>query len=155
MSRGTQIVIGTLLAGLAGTACGLADQKKDDKSVNVQVWAIRATTKNKEISPELKEIAEKLKKDTKYTGFKLEKKASGSAAIGKTFTATLIGGYTAKVTPKSVDSKKVELQITITKEKEKTPKLDTTVKLAAGDWQLSGGMDLDGGDALIVAVSGK
>ena len=69
-----------LTIGLLGTSAGLAQDKGDKKSTDIQVWAIRATTKNKDISPELKRIAEELKKQFKFTGFKLEKSATGSVA---------------------------------------------------------------------------
>ena len=89
-----------LLIGLLGANAGLAQDKGDKKSADIQVWAIRATTKNKDISPELKRIAEKLKKQFKFTGFKLEKNATGTAEIGKAYSTPLIGGYPASVTPR-------------------------------------------------------
>ena len=142
-----------LTIGLLGTSAGLAQDKGDKKSTDIQVWAIRATTKNKDISPELKRIAEELKKQFKFTGFKLEKSATGSAEIGKAFSTPLIGGYTASVTPQKIDGKRITLDIEVLKGKER--KIKTTVTLSAGKFQLQGGLDLDGGDALIVAVSGK
>lgn len=125
------------------------------KTTNVQVWGIRATTKNKEVSPELKSIADQLRKQFKYTGFKLEKRAAGTTEQDKAFKTALFAGYEASVTPKENDGKRVKLQIQVQKDKETKPKIDTTVSINAGEWQLSGGWDVDGGDALIVGVSAR
>ena len=140
---------------LAGGGDALAQDKgKDDrKSADLQVWAIRATTKNKDISPELRSIADKLKKEFKYTGFKLEKTATGSPDIGKAFNAKLIAGYEANVTPQKIEKKRITLDVEVLKGKER--KLKTTFTLELGKFQLQGGWELDGGDALIVAVSGR
>jgi hypothetical protein len=143
----------TLMIGWLGSNAGLAQDKGDKKSAEIQVWAIRATTKNKDISPELKRIAEELKKQFKFTGFKLEKSATETKEIGKAFSTPLIGGYTANVTPQKIEGKRITLEIEVLKGKER--KIKTTVTLSAGKFQLQGGLDLDGGDALIVAVSGK
>jgi hypothetical protein len=128
--------------------------KKDDKqkTVELQVWGIRATTKNKDISVDLKDMADKLK-DFKYTGFKLEQRRPGSAALGKTQAFSLVGNYQVKVTPQKVEDKRVTLRIEVTQGKES--KLSTTVTVDAGKYQLQGGWPLDGGDALIVAVSAR
>jgi hypothetical protein len=158
-----------------GTAVGLAQQqqprpredkkpekkedqrpaKKDDKqkTVEIQVWGIRATTKNKDIAVDLKDMADKLK-DFKYTGFKLEQRQPGPAtALGKPFTTMLTGNYQVKVTPQKVEDKRVTMRIEVTQGKES--KLSTTVTVDAGKYQLQGGWPLDGGDALIVAVSAR
>ena len=142
-----------LTIGLLGASAAMAQDKGDKKTTDIQVWAIRATTKNKDISPELKRIAEELKKQFKFTGFKLEKSATDSKEIGKAYTTLLIGGYTANVTPQKTAGKRITLEVEVLKGKER--KLKTTVTLTAGKFQLLGGLDLDGGDALIVAVSGK
>jgi hypothetical protein len=148
-----QGVAAVLVLSLVGAAVCVGQQKPERKSADIQVWAIRATTKNKEISKELQSLAEKLKRDFKFTGFKLEQKASGSAAIGKAYNTALPGGYQVNVTPKSSDGKQVELQVEVLKGKDR--KLNSTVKVRAGEFQLFGGMSLDGGDQLIVAVSAK
>lgn len=154
MSRLRQCVAAALVMGLAGSVVCLGQQKKEErKSADIQVWSIRATTKNKEISKELRELADKLKRDFKFTGFKLEQRASGSEAIGKVYSASLTGGYQAKVTPKSNDGKQVKLQVEVLKGKDS--KLNTTITVRPGQFQLLGGMLLDGGDQLIVAVSAK
>jgi hypothetical protein len=150
---GRRYIVLALTIGLLGASAGLAQDKGDKKTTDIQIWAIRATTKNKDISPELKRIAGELKKKFKFTGFKLEKSATGSAEIGKAYTTALIGGYEASITPRENDGKTVKLQVEVLKGKEQ--KLKTTSTVAAGKFFLQGGWDLDGGDALIVAVSGK
>ncbi len=153
MSRLECFLSVVLMIGSARVATCVGQNVEDRKSADIQVWAIRATTKNNDISPELKSIADKLKKQFKYTGFKLEKQASGKADIGKSFTTPLIGDYQAKVTPKKNDGKRVELQIEVSKGKDRV--LNTTVTLPVEQSQLMGGWKLDDTDALIVAVSAK
>jgi hypothetical protein len=146
--------VAQVLLGALGVAGGLgAGPLAEKKTADVQVWAIRATTKNQEISPELKPIADKLRANFKYTGFKLEKRERGTTEIGKAFHAALISPYKASVTPKSIEQKRVQLQIQVRKEGEDKPLIDATVTTNVGEFQLSGGPELGGGDALIVAVS--
>jgi len=142
-----------VVVSLIGASLCAAEPAPAADSASINVWAIRATTKNKEISPELKSIAGKLKKQFKYTGFKLERKSSGSADLGKSFTATLIAGYSAKVTPKKRDGKRMQMQVEVYKEKAR--KINVTVTVNAGQYQLLGGWKLSSTDALIVAVSAK
>ena len=139
-----------LLLSVTGTAICLAQEQKP---ADIQVWAIRATTKNKEISKELRQIADELKKSFKFTGFKLEDKSTGSAAIGKAYSVDLPGGYQAKITPESRDGKKVKLKVEVTKGRKRVSSVTYTVE--AGKFQLLGGWPLDGGDSLILAVSAK
>jgi hypothetical protein len=148
-----RFIMVVLAAALGGGGFAVADDREAGKSTDIQVWAIRATTKNKDISPELKSIADKLKQQSKYTGFKLERRASGSAQIGEAFTTSLIGGYSAKVTPTKSEGKRVTLQVEVLKDKDS--KLKAIVTVNAGEFQLFAGPSLDGGDALIVAVSGR
>lgn len=142
-----------LVLSLGGGALCVAQEADDRQSAAIQVWAIRATTKNKDISPELRGIADKLKKQFKYTGFKLERKATGTVAIGKAFTTGLIGDYQAKITPKRNDGKRVQLQVEVIKGESRV--FNATVTLPAGQFQLAGGWSLGGGDALIMAVSAR
>jgi hypothetical protein len=146
-------IVAALLASLAATTVCVAQPAQERKSADIQVWAIRATTKNKEISPELRDLAEKLKKEFKFTGFKLEQRSSGNAAIGKAYSTSLPGGYRANVTPKSNDGRRVQLQVEVFHGKDR--KLNATVTVRSGQFQLFGGLSLDGGDQLILAVSGR
>lgn len=128
-------------------------QDTSKRKTDIQVLAIRATNKNTEISPELKEIADELKKQFKFTGFKLEKRATGSAGIDEAFKTPLFEGWEARVTPKENDTKRVKLQIEIAKGKDKPDSATVTVPL--GKFQLMGGQKLENGDSLIVAVAGR
>jgi len=143
-----------LVMGLVGPVYTWADDKKP---VNVEVWVIRATTKNKEISKELKSLAETLKKQFKYTGFKLEKRIAKRVELGKSFKADLIGGYKLTLTAKARLSKRVQLQLAVSKrvgKKDKTV-LNTTVTIKAGPLLPVGGLPLKGGDKLILAVRAR
>ena len=156
MQRTPARMMGVVLLGLIGIG-GVVPALADDKPVNLQVWTIRATTKNKDISGELKGIADQLKKQFKYTGFKLEKRGGGQAAIGKKFSTGLIGGYEVNITPKRRDGSRVQVQVEFLKaEKDRKVRvLNATVTLPAGQFQLFGGWKLNATDALIVAVSGR
>jgi hypothetical protein len=134
------------------------EPKADNKPVELKIWVIRATTKSKDVSPELKSFTEKLK-GFKYTGFKLEKKLDGKAEIGKTFTTPLITGYQASVTPKNREKDKdiarIALHLEVQKEKEKKPRLSTDFKVEADVFQPFGGWELGDGDVLIIFLSAK
>lgn len=130
----------------------------DDKQAGIQVMEIHATTKNNDVSDELKDIAATLKKQFKYTGFELEKTKTSTTRFGKTFVVALEDGYKAHITPKArAKDNRVRLDIKFTKrEKDKdVPKLKTTITIKAGKSQLLGGWKIDNGDALIVAISAK
>jgi hypothetical protein len=129
----------------------------DDQPIDLEIWTIRATTKDDTISKELKEIAERLKKDFKYKGFKLEKKSPGRVALNKSFSTDLIGGYKATVTPTSRTDKEIQLKIEITQKvrKEEKKRYSGSPKFELGKLLPIGGFDLDDGDKLIVAVRAR
>lgn len=161
------IIVGLLAAG-GGLAQDKGKEKDKDKdkdrkdAAEIEVWSIRATTKNKDISPELKELAEVLKKQFKFTGFKLEKKASGKPETGKSFDSASIGTYKVSVTLSERKDKNITLKVLVKqvekdkdgKEKEKNV-LDTTVKVEAGKSVPFGGLALEGGDSLILAIRAR
>lgn len=124
-----------------------------DGPVPIEVLAIRATTNDTVISPELRDLAKKLRSQFKFTGYKLEKRAALRAAVGQAANSALVGGYAIEVTPKSNDGKRVELQIRILQGKR--GKLNTTVTVNARCHQFIGGMNLGDGDELIVGVSAQ
>ncbi len=129
----------------------------DAKPVALQVWTIRATRANSEISPELKPLAKKLKETFNFTGYKLVKSDAKSVEIGKTHNATLTGPFKATIKPTERADGKIKLAVTVTKrvKNKDEKKLSTTISLKAGRFQLFGGWKLDKGDVLIVAVSAK
>lgn len=144
------------IALLAGWAAAPSAQA-GDAEVSVQLLVIRATKSNKEISPELKPIADALKGQFNFTGYKLVKRDSRGVALGKSATFGLTGPYSARITPKDRDERQVTLQIVVTEKRgeKDVEKSNVTVKVTKERYTLQGGLDLDGGDKLILAVSGK
>jgi outer membrane translocation and assembly module TamA len=151
----------TLIALVCVLLVSSSSRAEDKPKYDVSVLAIRATTRNNEISPELRPIAEQLRKETKYTGFKLERKQDGKVEQGKTFAATLVAGYKVKVTPAERKDSKIALMVEVTKQEDKQERrlLRTTVKLHSGKYYLQGGsgwkLDPKNDDVLIVAVSAR
>ncbi len=149
MKRWRELAVLSLILAI-GSAPAVAGDKDP---VDMEIWSIRATTKNNDISPELKGLAKTLKKQFKYTGFKLEKKSRGRADLGKSFSVTLIGGYQATVTPKSRSGKKIQIQVVVSKDKKSV--INTTYTVDAGKLMPISAGPLDGGDQLIVAVRAR
>jgi outer membrane translocation and assembly module TamA len=131
----------------------------DEKTYDVSALAIRATKSNSEVSPELKPIVADLKKQFKYTGFKLESKKNASIKEGKPLSANLLAGYKVQVTPLAREDKRIKLKIEISKREGKKEKrlARTTVTITSGRYQLLGGWRIDAKsqDVLITAVSAK
>ena len=145
----------TLVAGVLAVSAATAAASAADK-VRVQILAIRATTANTKISPELKSLASKLKKDFKYTGYTLEKKTGGTIEIGKSKSYSLVGVYSAVVQPTAKGSKiKIKFELREKKGKTSKKKLSTTLSLKPGKSQILGRWSLGKGDVLILAVSAK
>lgn len=140
-------------AGVVLLTAGRPLEAESTERVQVRFLAIRATTRNADISPELKGIAEKLKQQFKFTGFKLEHQASGTTPLERTWGGTLIGPYATAITPKKVEGKRIQIHVLVTKSGEKKPVMDATLTITASEFALSGGWPLDGGDALIMAVA--
>jgi len=144
---------GTLAALLlAGTA---PTRAADD--VEVAILAIRATKANNDVSPELKDIAEQLKKQFNYTGFKVERRTVKKSALSAAVSADLIGPYLVEVTPTARGEKDVTLKVELLQKQgeKKSRVLNSTVTVRNGKYQFFGGQNLDGGDVLITAVTGK
>ncbi|MCG3125797.1 MAG: hypothetical protein CHACPFDD_00624 [Phycisphaerae bacterium] len=144
------------LAVLAGLA-GLADVAvAAEGRAEVRVWTIRATRSNAEISPELKSLAEKLKRQFNYTGYKLVSRDSRSLDQGQEARFSLPEPYVAAVTLAEVKDKSVTLRVRIIEKSEsrEVVRLNTSFTVQRGLFQLCGGLKLDGDDVLIVALSG-
>ncbi len=141
---------------LATVPTGIADD--DKKPVELEIWVIRATKKNDKISPELKEIADRLKKELNYTGFKLEKKIPGKAELGKPFSTDLISSYKATVTPTTRSKKDIQFKVEVTqktgKDKDK-PVISATQTVELGKLLPVGGFDVEAGDKLIIAIRAR
>lgn len=147
-----------ILLGLLAPACVAA---ADKRPVEVEVWTIRATTKNAEISEELRGLARVLKKQFKYTGFKIEKKADRRVELGKAWKLDLIGDYLLSVTPKTRSDSRIQLELAVRKrlvekgkKKEKTV-LKTTLTLKSGPLMPLGCGPLEDGDYLITAIRAR
>ena len=147
-------IVALMLAALFVPALTLGDDKQP---ANVEIWTIRATTRNEDISPELRSLAKALKQQFKYTGFKLENKASGRSAPEQSYKTNLIAGYKASITLKQRLEKRLQFQVVVTKQvgKKDVKVMDTTVTVSAGPFTLYGGWKLDDGDALIMAVRAR
>ncbi len=159
MPRPVHVIPLALALTLFGVAGAADEPAKKSTSADLEIWVIRASTKSKDISPELKSFADKLKQRFKYTGFRLERKIKETVDLGKTFTTPLTGGYQAMVTPKTREKDKgverIALQLQVLKEKEKKPRMNIEYKLEAGTFQPFGAWDLEGGDVLIILLSAK
>lgn len=154
-------------AGLALLFGVPASANERNKSYEISVYAIRATKTDDKVSPELKQIAKQLKKQFKYTGFKLEKKTNKKVDEGKTLAAELAGGYKVDVTPVAREGDRVKLKVVVPareaekgkKDEKKKPLLSTTFTITSGKYQLIGGgswkIDAKGDDVLIIAVSAR
>jgi len=147
----------TLTLAILFAATGLAETTLAT-ATNVDVWAVRATKRNRDVSPELKSLANALKKQFRYTGFKLEKKASGKVETNKRYSTSLIRGYSVVVKPLERTSSRVKLEVTVSKRdskgKSKTV-LKTTVTTKLGAFVPVGCGSLDKGDYMILLVRGK
>jgi hypothetical protein len=148
-----------LLLIVSGLFAPLAAQAQDNQPFQVEVWAVRATTKNKDVAPELRELAKSLQKQFKYTGFKLERRTSERAEPGKPFTTTLIEGYEVKITPqgRADGDKQVKLDIEVTKREgqKRTSVLKCTVTNRAGTLVPYGCGSLANDDYLIMAIRAR
>lgn len=155
------MVFAVWLAALGTIHPTFADDDKNPKAettpVEYQVLVIRATTKNAKIDPALKEIAEKLKKEYKFTGFKLEKKLGGKVKFDEPYATDLLGDYRIELSAKErkADKSALKLQCVITKKGQEKPVASTTFTIKPGEFQLIGVGKIDGDDTLIAAVSGK
>lgn len=148
------MLVGVLSCPATGQA---QDRKGEGKPAEIEVWAIRATTKNSDVSPELRELADALKKQFKYTGFKLERKAAGRAEMDKSFSTGLVGGYKATATPRQRIDGRIKLQIQVQNRvsQDEQTVLNTTVTAEAGKLVPLGCGPLEGGDYLIIAVRAR
>jgi hypothetical protein len=135
---------------LASTRLAVAENKN---GVTVEVWTIRATTKNKDISPELKELAQKLHKDFKYTGFKLERRVTSNTELDHGYTTELLEHYRGTVTPRQREDRNIRLQVQVIRSRKSI--LNTTVTAPLGSFVPFGIGPLNNQDFLITAVRAR
>lgn len=151
-----RLVLLATLASLATTSSALAQGKA---AFNVAILAIRASSDNAEVSPELKPIADQLRKKYKFTGYRLERQATERVAANQDVSKPLPADYTAKVTPLAGDEKSVELKVEIWRKVAGKDELrvNTKIKVDRGKYAFLGGWKFEenGEDVLIVAISAK
>jgi hypothetical protein len=104
-----------LLVLLAGCGAGTARAQEYD----VQVWVVRASKSGDKVSPEIRALAEQLKKKYGYTSAILEKTLSGKATEAKPYQSDVAGPYKVRVRPKDRKGDRVTLQVTVTRTVEK------------------------------------
>ena len=152
--RCASVVLGVCVAFVAVVPTALAEDKG---SVTVQVWTIRATKANDKVSEKLKPLAKALAKDFRFTGYQLAGTDSQEMSMNQGGDFKLLGPYDMTITPQKRTDSHATLKIVVTarKDKKKVPKLNSTVRLKRGKFQLMGGWKLSGGDVLIVAISAK
>lgn len=140
-----------LLVGLGCAAPALAQTAKD---YQVEVWEIRATMANSDVSKELRPIAVQLKRQFKYTGYKLIRRRGGKVSEGKSYTTGLSIGYAAKVTPLGTEGRRIKLKVEVAEKGKR--KLSTTFKVGSGAMQLAGGWNYPGSkDKMIVGFRAR
>lgn len=152
MSRALPTILVTLFAGLSLVADAEALQFS---KVQIEVWEIRATRTNNEISSELKPIAARLKQQFKYTGFKLVKVSRGSADLNDTHVARLSQGYSARVTPLVQSGNRIQLAVEVKRLLKK--RVNAKITIDQGGMQLFGGWDYPGtkDDKMIVGFRAR
>jgi len=149
--------VAALALGLALLAPAALAQTDDKGSYEAAVWVIRATKSNSEVSKELRPIVAELKKQYKYTGYKLEKRRSGKVEGGKTFAYDAGDGYQVRVTPQAKKDGRVKFAVRISHKKDgkERERASSTITIGAGKFQLFGGWKYDekSDDIMIIAVS--
>lgn len=142
--------------------CAPAGVRAADEGAELEVWAVRATKKNKDVSSELKDLARLLEKQFKYTGFKLEKKAAKRVDLGKAFQGDLLEDYQVSVTPQERSERRIKLEVVVTrkvKDKDGKPKAETVLKTTlttqVGPFVPVGCGSLKDGDYLILLVRAR
>jgi hypothetical protein len=145
-----RILHSLLLTVLLTLGAGFSEE---DQAVTLDVWSIRATTRNRDVSPELKELAQVLRKQFKFTGFKLEKKVSDHRKIDEALSTDLIGGYQATFTPKKREKNSVQLRIEVKKADKNV--LTTTITGELNRFVPVGVGPLEDSDYLIVATRAR
>ncbi len=149
-----------LVAGLVGLLLS-PPASAQSADFSVEVLAIRATRADDTVSPELRDIAAQLRRQFKYTGFKLEKRERKSIAAGQTHEFALVDGYLARVSPQGRSEGRPTLKFEAARRVDKKERrlIGATFTLDADRFQLvgGGGWELPGaeGDVLILAVSAR
>ncbi|MGE0481277.1 MAG: hypothetical protein AB7Q17_12475 [Phycisphaerae bacterium] len=148
----------TLAAGVA-LLTPLIVAAQEAATVEVRVLAIRATTKNTDVSPQLKPLIDELRKSFKFTGYKLERDGNCKAAAGTGCAVDLLQDYRVEVTPRERKKESVCVRVVISKRIDGKDRefQSAGFTIAPGKFQLIGGpkFTLDGSDVLIIGVGAR
>ncbi len=152
MSKALPTMLVTLLASLS---LAVEAQALLVSKVQIEVWEIRATRTNNDISRELQPIAAQLKQQFKYTGFKLVKVSKGSADLKETHVARLSQGYSARVTPLVQSGNRIQMAVEVKRLLKK--RVNAKITIDRGGLQLFGGWDYPGtrDDVMIVGFRAR
>ncbi|MGE3181594.1 MAG: hypothetical protein AB7N71_08185 [Phycisphaerae bacterium] len=150
----------SLLAVFVGSAAWMVSpvQAGEEDEVELEVLAIRATTKNDKISPELAKLARSLRaQGFKFTGLELEERETKTTDMGKAKVIDLPHKYVVGIRPIKRDGKRIRLHVKIAQEVDGKPrkKHDTEVTMDCKAFQCWGGWEIEGGDTFIIAVRSK
>jgi hypothetical protein len=136
----------------------LAVQAAEDEEVAFELLVIRATTANDKIAPELKEIAQQLKTQFKYTGYALVKKESKRVELEKVAEIELPKPYTLRLTAVKADAQRVQFKVEIREQRDgkSETKLRTVLAARRGKAALLGGLPIgDEHDVLVLALTAR
>ncbi len=131
----------------------LAEPRGDDLKFDIETLSIRATLRNAEVSPKLRDLAEKLRQEFRFTGYTVEKDSNCKVdEAGENCKHDLGSKYEIHVQYQGVNEQgKVKIELVVMHRDDK--KLSSTVAVTPGKTALFGGWDLPGGDKLIVAIT--
>ena len=142
----TRVALATLVSMLLGAGGAQAADAKLD------VWVIQATASNAAIDPELRAIANQLKKQFKFTGYKLVKKLEATATPAGTSTA-LPHKYTLALKHLGVQGDQHKLEVKVLQQsggKQVTRVGPVVLAAKRGQAALVGGLRLPSGDDRLV-----
>lgn len=135
-----------------------AVQAADDEEVAIELLVIRATTANEKIAPELKEIAQQLKTQFKYTGYALVKKEAQRIKLEEVAEIELPKPYVLRLTAVKADEQRVQFKVEILERRdgESDTKLRTVLAARRGKAALLGGLPIgDERDVLVLALTAR
>lgn len=143
------------LLPILGTLAPTVAAQEASPTGPVEVWTIRATTANHEVSPELREIADQLRRSFKYTGYRLLEKKSVTVGPGGEFSTALSAGYRLSGSASAQGPRRVQLRLKLTRREggRDVDKLATTITVERGRFQVIGGPRLEGEDVLVLAIA--
>lgn len=150
-----------LVIVLAGMVLASAAVAEDNRPVKLETKVIRATTRDSTISPALRSLAAQLKKSFRFSGYHLLSENSAQVKLGQEHRVALPHNYEASFKPEKRDGKRIVMRVEIfelSKQDGKTQrksKLRTVLKMESGAATMVGGLRIDQGDTLILALKAE